>query len=119
MDKLSIKGARFLAHIGESAQERSAKQEILVDVDMFLDTRQAATSEELADTVDYANVHKDIQNIIEGKAYKLLETLAQDLAKIILQTVRVQTTTVRIKKPQALADRNVQYTAIEITRQND
>ena len=116
MDKIIIKEARFLCNIGVSKKERNEKQEIISDVELSLDVRKASQTDNIKYAVNYSEVYSLLKNIAEKKEYKLIETMAEDIAKEILNKFSVENVLIKIKKPDALADKNVKYTAVEIIR---
>ena len=116
MDKIIIKEARFSCNIGVSQKERKKKQEIAVDAQLFLDAKKAAQTDDIKYAVNYSEVHDLIKNIIGMKKYKLAESIAENIARGILNEFPVQKVIVKVKKPEALADRNVKYAAVEIIR---
>lgn len=116
MDKIIIKEARFLCNLGYTKEERKTKQEILVDIELFTDVKKSAKSKNIEDTINYSEVHSQIKTLIEDNKYILIETLAEEIAKNILEQFNIKNIMVRVKKPLALRDRNVKYTAVEITR---
>jgi len=117
MDKIIIHDARFLCTIGVSARERKKKQEVFVDVTLFITTGRVAQTDNIENTVSYSEVYASIANVVESREYKLIETMAEYIAKDILHTFPVEKILVRLKKPMALANRNVKYVAIEIMRE--
>jgi len=118
MDKIIIKSANFLCNIGVTAEERSKKQEIIVDVELFLSINKAADRDNIKDAINYSEIHGLLKGIIQKKEYKLIETMAECIAKNILREFPVKEVLVRVKKPKALADRNVAYVAVEVIREN-
>ena len=116
MDKIIIKEARFSCNIGVSQKERRKKQEIVVDAELFLDAKKAAQTDDIKYAVNYSEVYDLIKNIIGMKKYKLVESIAENIARGILNEFSVQKVIVKVKKPKALADRNVKYAAVEIIR---
>jgi len=116
MDRVSIKNARFLCKVGVTEEERHQEQDLFVDVDMFLDIRKSAESGEIGDTVHYGDVHDRLKGLIENNEFKLIETIAEKVAKEVLDNFNVEKVIVRVRKPGALADKNVNYTEVEITR---
>ena len=116
MDKIIIKEARFSCNIGASQKEINKKQEIFVDAELFLDAKKAAQTDNINYAVNYSEVYDLIKNIIGMKKYKLIEAMAENIAKGILNKFFVQKVIVKVKKPEALADRDVKYAAVEIIR---
>ena len=119
MDKIIIKEARFLCNIGVSQKERKKKQEIIIDIELFSNIKKASKTDNIRHAVNYSEVYDLIKNIVGRKKYKLIEAMAENVAKEILNKFSVKKMLVRIKKPEALANRNVKYTAVEIIRKKN
>ena len=116
MDKIIIKEARFPCNIGVSRKERKEKQEIIIDAELFLNIKKASKTDKIIYAVNYSEVHDLIKNIVESKKYKLIEAMAENVAEEILNKFSVNKVLVRVKKPEAFANRNAKYAAVEITR---
>jgi len=116
MDRITIKEAKFLCNLGCTEEERKTKQEIIIDLELFTDTKKSAGSKKLEDTIDYVEIHSVMKEVIERDEYILIETLAELIAGQILENFNIKQVLVRLKKPQALKDRNVKYAAVEIVR---
>lgn len=117
MDKILIEGASFQSHVGVSEQERAQSQEIVMDMQVFLDVRDAGNRDDLAATVSYVDIHEVAARTIAAKRYILVEAIAEDVAANVLQGFQAITgVVVRIAKPAAMSDRGVRNTAVEITR---
>ncbi|HEU4947786.1 MAG TPA: dihydroneopterin aldolase [Kribbella sp.] len=100
-DVIEIRGIRGFGRHGVFDHERSDGQEFTVDVRLELDTRTAAASDRLADTVDYGKVAEQVHAAIESEPVDLIETLAQRIAEICLADRRVGAAAVTIHKPSA------------------
>ena len=85
MDKIIIRDLRARGILGINPLERVTPQEILVNVVMQADTRPAGESDNIAHAVNYQLVSDLIIDRIETGADLLVETLAADLARLILQ----------------------------------
>ena len=83
-DVIEIRGIRGFGRHGVFDHERADGQEFSVDVRLELDTRTAAASDRLADTVDYGAVAEQVHAAIENDPVDLIETLAQRIADICL-----------------------------------
>lgn len=116
MDKLIMQDAQFLCNIGVSPKERKLKQEIIIDAELFLDAKKAAQKDNIKNAVNYSEVYGLIKKTVEGKKYKLIETMAEDTARGILKNFDIRKVLIRIGKPSALAGKNVKYLAVEILR---
>jgi 7,8-dihydroneopterin aldolase/epimerase/oxygenase len=100
-DRISLRGLRAHGRHGVFDEERAMGQTFVVDVALELDTRPAAESDELADTVDYGVLASDVVGIVEGEPVRLLETLAARLAERCLGHVGVTAVEVTVHKPEA------------------
>ncbi len=116
MDKITIANLRCTAHIGCKPDERALPQALIITVTLGLDTMPAAQSDDLNLTVNYAHLAKDVIRHCEASQCQLIETLAQNLATMCLETSPIiQEVTILLKKPAGMS--NGDYAAIEITRQ--
>ncbi len=100
-DRIALVGLEAHGHHGVFDFERDAGQVFGVDVVLGLDTRPAAASDDLADTVDYGALTRDVLAVVEGEPVDLLETLAQRIADVCLVDERVEWVEVTVHKPAA------------------
>ena len=100
-DLISLTGLRVRGNHGVFDFERVDGQDFVVDVSLEADTRPAAASDDLADTIDYGSLAQQLAAVIGGEPVNLLETLAGRLADVCLADVRVLAATVTVHKPQA------------------
>jgi FolB domain-containing protein len=102
MDKVIIKDLLVRGIIGVNPDERVNKQDILINAVMYADTRPAAAGDDLELTVNYRTIGKRIIRHVEESADLLVEKLAEDLARLIVQEYGVERVMVRVEKPGAL-----------------
>jgi D-erythro-7,8-dihydroneopterin triphosphate epimerase len=114
MDKIFIRDLALRCIIGIYPEERREKQDIVINVEMHADLRAAGRSDDLNDTVNYKSIKKDILTLVEGSAFQLIESLAEQIADIALRNDRVEQVIVTIDKPGAL--RFARASAVQITR---
>ncbi|MBS3116626.1 dihydroneopterin aldolase [Candidatus Woesearchaeota archaeon] len=114
MDKIILSQGLFFTHIGISEKERKKKRKIFVDVELFVNIRKAARTDDIQDTVNYSLVHTTIKKLMNKKQYHLLESLAERISTELLQQFPLQKVLVRVKKP--LPYKNIGYAAVEIVR---
>jgi dihydroneopterin aldolase len=100
-DVVALRGLRGRGRHGWYDHERAEGQDFEVDVELAVDTRAAAASDDLADTVDYGTLAADVVAIVEGEPVRLVETLAQRVADRCLDDPRVRAARVTVHKPQA------------------
>lgn len=114
MDRIYIVDLEVMSLIGVYAEERDAKQLLVVNVALGCDLRTAGASDRLEDTVDYHQLEQRIMRLAEQSEAELIETLAEQIAALALEDARVVETVVRIDKPGALDA--AKGAAVEIVR---
>jgi len=112
LDRIALLGLRGRGRHGWFAHETEHGQTFVVDLVLHLDTRAAAASDDLADTVDYGQVGQAVLSVIEGEPVRLVETLAQRVADACLVEPRVQVVEVVVHKPEAPMP--VAFTDVEV-----
>ena len=118
MDTITISQLRCSAHIGCEEDERSRAQALLVSASVELDTREAAATDDLGKTVNYATLSKQLMRCCELSQCKLIETLAEQLATLCLNaSERVTAATVEIRKPAGV--KHADYAALAIMRRKN
>jgi dihydroneopterin aldolase len=100
-DRVELRGLKTWGHHGVFDYERVEGQDFVVDVVLYFDTRPAAASDELSDTVNYAAVAQVVTSIVGGEPVKLIETLAGRIADACLAEPRVDSVEVSVHKPHA------------------
>jgi len=118
VDKILARGLEFQARHGVLTAEKENPQSFLVDLDLFLDLKAAAEQDELALSVDYDKVFHLVKNIVENQSYNLLETLAEKIARALLDSfAALQAVEVQVSKPDAPVKGNFNYFAVKIRRE--
>ncbi len=100
-DQIVLKGISAKGHHGVLDFEKRDGQTFVVDVTMHVDLAPAGTSDDLADTVNYAEVAGDVVALIEGESLDLIEALATRIADRVLARPRVEAVEVVVHKPEA------------------
>jgi D-erythro-7,8-dihydroneopterin triphosphate epimerase len=113
-DKIYIRDLEIRCIIGVNQDERTEKQDVVINVILFTDTRKAGRTDALADSVDYKRVKKAILSLVESSEFLLIEKLADEIAKVCLDDSKVQKVNVTVDKPGAL--RYTRSVAVEIVR---
>jgi len=113
-DKISIRDLSIRCIIGVNEDERTEKQDVVINVTLFTDTRKAGQTDALEDSVDYKKVKKNILSLVESSEFLLIEKLADEIAKVCLDDSKVQKVNVIVDKPGAL--RYTRSVAVEISR---
>ncbi len=119
-DKILLKGLAFYGHHGVSPHEKALGQRFIVDVTMECDARAAGLSDDLADAVDYVPAYEIVKAVMEGESKDLIESVAEDIAGQILETLNVSAVRVTINKPEvAIRGSILSYAGLEIYRRRE
>jgi FolB domain-containing protein len=114
MDRILISDLLVRGIVGINPDERTERQDILVNLDLWVDTRAAAASDDIADAVNYRSVCKRVIEHVEGGEPLLLERLTNEIAELVMREFAVSRVRVRVEKLGAL--RFARSVGIEIER---
>jgi 7,8-dihydroneopterin aldolase/epimerase/oxygenase len=120
-DRILLEGMIFHGRHGTLPAERELGQPFVVDIELHLDLQAAGLSDDLTQTVDYSEVHRQAKEIVEGPPVSLTETLAERLARTVLEDhPAVEAVRIKVAKPNVRLDDTVLTgSAVEIVRRRD
>ncbi len=113
-DRLFINGLAADCRIGVTDQEQATPQRIWIDLELTIDARRVAARDAVEDALDYAQLVQAVSRRVQSKPYRLLETMAEELAAQILGQFATPEVMVRISK-RALP--GIESAAVEIVRE--
>jgi FolB domain-containing protein len=116
-DRIEIRDLLLRGILGINPEEREKKQDILVNLTLFAELRQAGRSDDIADTPNYRTITKRVIEHVEQVGRFTVEALATDIARLCLEDPRVARVRVRVEKPGAL--RFARSVGVEIERSRD
>ncbi|MDF2721534.1 MAG: hypothetical protein K0Q59_1209 [Paenibacillus sp.] len=117
MDKMHLSRMQFYGYHGVFPEENKLGQRFYIDLVLSLDLSEAGQTDELDKTVNYAELYERVKRIVEGKPFRLLEALAENIASDVLdQYTIVNDVTVRVIKPHPPFDIHFDGVTIEIVR---
>lgn len=114
MDRIYVRDLVCRCIIGINPEERTNKQDVTINIVLEADLSTPCRTDDIADTVDYKEIKKNVLGMVEGSSFLLVERLAQRVAEICLECPKVRQACVTIDKPGAL--RFARSVAVEITR---
>jgi len=114
LDKIYIKDLALRCIIGINENERREKQDVIINIVLFVDLHKACQTDNINDAVDYKVIKKKIIAFVEKSSFFLIEKLSEEISKICLENKKVKKAAVKVDKPQAL--RFARSVAIKITR---
>ena len=113
LDVIALRGITAEAVHGVLEKEWNAPQTFTVDLLLWVDTDRAARSDDIADTVSYAEIAEKAHAILVGPSVRLIETLGHKIADAALEDSRVRGVEVIVHKPEAPID--VPFTDVSVT----
>ena len=101
-DYVVIEGLEVRTVIGIYDWEREIRQTVRLDLKMAWDISKAAKTDDIADTLDYKSVSKRLISFVEGSSFGLIEALAEECARIVLDEFSVPWLRLKMSKPGAV-----------------
>jgi dihydroneopterin aldolase/2-amino-4-hydroxy-6-hydroxymethyldihydropteridine diphosphokinase len=117
MDQIHIKDLLLRTIIGINAEERTKRQDVLINITLYANLKPAGRTDAIEDAVNYRTITKRIITMVEASSFYLVERLAAETAAICMADLRVAAVQVRIEKPGAL--RYAQSVGVEIFRSRE
>ena len=112
-DILRIQDLAAECRIGVTEEERAAPQTIWVDLEVAIDAARAAARDDVRSTVDYAALVGSVRELAQGRPYQLLETIAEEVASLVLGESGTSWVRVQVRK-RALP--GIGYAAVAVER---
>ena len=103
LDRIEVRGVRAWGRHGANPGEQGVPQPFDIDVRFELDLRAARSSDVLAETVSYADVHATIVRIVAQQRFALLERLGEVILDALMTDARIVRARIAIAKPRLLA----------------
>lgn len=99
MDRITLRNVRAYGRHGVNPGERDAEQAFDVDATLDIDLHDAQHTDDLADTLDYAQLRQTIVATVQSTSCQLLERLAGEIVDAVFRDLRVQRAEVTVSKP--------------------
>lgn len=113
-DRILIRDLLVRGIIGLNDWEREKPQDIVINIEAWVDARRAGESDDMSDSLNYRSLAKDVIAYAETSAPMLVETLAHGIGRIAIRDHGAERVRVRVEKPGAL--RFATSVGIEIER---
>ncbi|MCM3218075.1 dihydroneopterin aldolase [Niallia taxi] len=117
MDKIALNKMEFYGYHGVFQEETKLGQRFIIDLEVEADLQQAGTTDNLEYSINYGQLYFDVKEIVEGEPLKLIEAVAEAIAKKMLNSYnRIQSVMVRVIKPDPPIPGHYQSVSVEILR---
>ena len=97
-----LRDLRVETIIGIFEWERTTRQVVGIDLEMAADIARAAATDSIEDALDYKAISKRLIDFVSGSSYQLVETLAEEIARIVREEFGVPWVRVSLSKPGAI-----------------
>jgi dihydroneopterin aldolase len=97
-DKIFIKNLILPCKVGVTDEERIKKQNVILDVEISCDLHRAGEADDFDQTIDYYTLMKDITTVVTQGEFKLLESIGEKVASLVLKDQRVLSVKLAVKK---------------------
>ena len=114
MDSILVRDLRVEVLIGIHKRERHLAQTVSIDLDIGLPGNAVFASDRVADTIDYEQVALRIKALAGSGHFKLVETLADRIAKLLLEDFKAPWVKVSAAKIGILP--NAKFVGVSIER---
>ena len=119
MDKIILRGIRFHGYHGVMEAERQLGQKYEVDLELTTDLSVAGRTDDLAHTIDYAQVVQRVIEIGTQQSFQLFEALAETVAEAIFSQFAIEEVRITVKKLSPPIEPTLTYAGVEIHRKRE
>lgn len=117
MDRIRLHDVTVFPRLGVAEIEKEWVQKVTLDVELRLDLTRAAETDDVRQTVDYESVYRRIRDVAGSRKFHLIESLAGEIAAMILQEFPVRGAVVRVRKTNLPFDAHLSYVEVELERE--
>ena len=120
MDKIILEKMDFYGYHGVYPEENKLGQRYQVDLTLYVDLKTAGQTDDLNNSVNYAEIYTLCKGIVEGKPYNLIEVVAEKIAAdILISYPIIQSCKIKVVKPDPPIPGHYDSVAVEIIREQE
>lgn len=105
--KIGIKELKIEAFIGVYPEERKAKQDLIIDLEVTPTTN--VLKDDISSTINYEKIVEICKKAASEKTYFLIESLAEDILDRCLDSLPISQAFICLSKPRAFKDASAAY----------
>jgi len=104
----------FIVHeiIGIHDHEKIKKQKIKFNIVIDVNQNTIPDEKDIRSIIDYEKIITKIENLTKSTQYNFLESLAEDSFEEIFEDKRINSSTIKIEKPEAI--KNAEAVGVEV-----
>ena len=102
-DVILLEGIQVPAALGVTAAERRMRRPVRLDLEIARDLRDAGRSDNIRQTIHYKRVFEVVEDVAANQQHKLVEALADRIARAVLSKFDADAVSVRVRKPTPIA----------------
>jgi dihydroneopterin aldolase len=114
---IEISGLSLYTHVGVTAAEQEVGQRLLLDLRIDVGESDATLTDQLEDTIDYAQVCEVTNLVAQQRSYKTLERLCAAIADRLLDQYDINAVWVKAAKPEPPIALPVSEVSVELWRE--
>ena len=114
-DVILLQGIQVPAALGVTAAERRARRPVLLDIEVERNLVRAGRTDRIGDTLHYKRVFEVVEDVATNQQHKLVEALADRIARAVLGKFDAEAVTVTVRKPTPIAG-VLQYAGVRVRR---
>ena len=97
-DKVFVKNLVLPCSIGVSKEERTTKQNVIIDIEILTDLKAAGVADNIDKTVSYSEVLETATDLVTKGKFNLIESLAESLASLLLKNKSAAQVIINVRK---------------------
>ena len=112
-DRIHIEQLKIVARVGVSKRERARSQRLALSITIWPRFQVDDLDDDVTKTVDYSKLCQEAKKFVQGRADKLIETLADAMAEHLLRKFAVRRITVELRK---FVLKGARYVSVTVNR---
>lgn len=113
-DRITLSGVKIYPRIGITQEERNSPQECLADLTLWYDMETAAKTDSLDQSIDYCLVLATMQTAVGAKEYNLIESLAYEIIKNVIQSYPIARARIKLRKRPEILIKHLDFIEVEV-----
>jgi len=114
--RIGVEGVELWGRCGVTEEERAVGQRLVVEVRLEPVETSGLRTDDLAGTIDYGAVVALVREAVEGREYRLLERLADEIAARLTVAFAVREVSVTVRKPAPPVGSPIGAAWVEVAR---